>query len=192
MGSFILDQARQFVAGALVAGDVAVDATVGNGWDTLFLARQVGPLGRVIGFDVQPSAIDAARARLEAADLADRCILHRQSHAEMATVLATLAMAAPKVVMFNLGYLPGADKTITTQTGSTLRALGEALQVIVPGGLISVVAYRGHPGAAEECDEVESWSERLDQEHFDVTRVVDPSGPGHAPRLFVIRKLAVV
>jgi len=192
MGSFILDQAHKFVSDVLVHGDVAVDATVGKGWDTLLLAQLVGPGGRVIGFDVQPSAIESTRARLEAEGLAGRCTLYLRSHLEMATVLASVAAEAPKVVMFNLGYLPGGDKTITTLPGVTRRAVGDALELLAPGGVITVVAYRGHPGAAEECDAVAALTDRLEAKRFDVTRVVDSSGPGHAPRLFVIRKLAVV
>ena len=65
MGSFILDKAHDAVRAVVREGDTTIDATVGNGWDTVFLARLVGPTGRVIGLDVQADALENARRLLD-------------------------------------------------------------------------------------------------------------------------------
>ncbi|MFM1891187.1 MAG: hypothetical protein RLZ44_264 [Pseudomonadota bacterium] len=166
-------------------GDLAVDATVGNGHDTLFLANTVGAGGRVIGFDIQPAALAAARARLTAAGLAARVELHLSGHQQLADYLPPGQRLA--VAMFNLGYLPGADKACITRPETTAQALTAAWAALRPGGLVSVLVYIGHPGGREELAAVQGW--------LDAQR--DPTLDWHAeqgdaetsPILFLIRRL---
>lgn len=164
-----------------------MDATMGNGWDTLFLARLVGALGRVVAYDIQPSAIEAARRRLESEGLLSRCTLLLHYHADPGP-LGELSGDAPTAVMFNLGYLPGGDKSITTTPETTVVALEAMSGVLSEGGVITVVAYRDHPGGAEEAEAVAGWMGSLDAGRFETLCVEDPGGPSHAPILYVIRK----
>ena len=143
-----------------------MDATVGNGHDTLFLAEGVGASGRVFGFDVQPEAVARTRHRLEAAGLAGRVTLLAQGHETLRAALPPEAVGCVRAVMFNLGYLPGGDKTRITRTETTVPALDAALDVLAPGGVLTVVVYGGHPGGMEESEAVAVWSERLDQSRF--------------------------
>lgn len=138
----------------------AVDATAGNGHDTEFLARGVGPEGRVFAYDVQAEALETTRRRLEAAGLLERVGLRLASHEELGEA------GAIDIAMFNLGYCPGGDKHLVTRTDSTLRALEAATAGLNPGGLVTVVCYPGHPGGGEEADAVVAWTRRLDARRF--------------------------
>jgi SAM-dependent methyltransferase len=146
------------------SGLAAVDATAGNGHDTLFLARLVGPQGRVFAYDVQAEAIETTRRRLEAAGLLERVRLRLASHEELGE------NGPVDVVMFNLGYCPGGDKKLITQVGSTLRALEAAVDGLNPGGLVTVVCYPAHPGGREEADAVLEWARQLDPRQFRAMR----------------------
>ncbi len=114
--------AQQFVSEVLEEGDTAIDATVGNGYDTLFLAQQVGLSGRVYGFDVQASGIFRAKEKLADAGLQDAVTLFQMSHENLAAVLQSNKVSSVKSVMFNLGYLPSSDKSIQTLPETTIIA----------------------------------------------------------------------
>lgn len=146
--------AQRLLADVLAEGDLAIDATAGNGHDTRFLAERVGSVGRVLAFDVQDEAIEATRARLTAAGLAQRVTLLRQSHA---TLLAHAEPGSVAAVMFNLGYLPGHDHRQTTTAATTLEGLAAAAAVLKPGGALAVVCYPGHPEGATEAAAVADW-----------------------------------
>ncbi len=141
----------------LSPGDIAIDATAGNGHDTLFLARRVGPEGQVHAFDVQPRALAATRERLAASGCETPVRLYLESHARMQAVLPAELAGRVAAVTFNLGYLPGSDHAVVTARDSTLEALAQALALLRPGGLLSVLAYRGHPGGETEARAVATW-----------------------------------
>ena len=158
----ILNQAHAWVERVLKPGDLAVDATVGNGRDTAILAERVGPAGLVVGFDLQQDALDAASARLTSPGAADRVILVRTGHEGMAPVLADRTPGRrPRAVMFNLGYPPGGDHAFATRPATTLPALASALDLVLPGGMITVVCYPGHAGGREEQDAVLAWARAI-------------------------------
>lgn len=159
--------AHRLVEGLLEDGALAIDATAGNGHDTLFLAERVGESGRVLAFDVQAAAIEAARARVSAAGWAERVGFLTVSHAQMADHAAAGSVA---VVMFNLGYLPGENHDLTTCAESTLVALDAAVRVLRPGGGLSVVSYPGHPAGAAEAEAVAEWFCRLAESGWRVAR----------------------
>ncbi|WP_457675037.1 tRNA (mnm(5)s(2)U34)-methyltransferase [Thiolapillus sp.] len=143
-------KAHLIVGQYLDAGDLAVDATAGNGHDSLFLAQQVGEKGRVFAFDIQEQALRASAARLEQAGLAARVELIHGGHEHMAESLPADSQGRIRAVMFNLGYLPHSDKATITRSEHTLPALEQARRLLAPDGVISVLAYRGHPGGLEE------------------------------------------
>ncbi len=155
----ILAQARNLIQSALTPGDTAVDATVGNGHDTLFLAECVGPRGRVVGFDIQPSALAETTRRLHAAGLDERVELLLRGHEEMSAWFAgSASLPRPMAVMFNLGYQPGGDRSVITRPETTLVALDSALDLVTPGGIITVVVYVGHAGGKAEAEAVLEWA----------------------------------
>ena len=166
-------------------GDWAVDATVGNGHDTVLLAELVGRAGRVFGFDIQDTALEAARARLGPRS---QVTLVKAGHEEMTARLPEDAKGRLAAVMFNLGYLPGADKEVTTHTQTTLAALDQALGLLKPHGLITLVLYPGHAEGALETDAVRSYVENLPQE-FAVNRYARVNSARSAPELLAIERI---
>ncbi len=178
------EQAQQAVGQVLRPGERAVDATVGNGHDTLFLARQVVPGGRVIGFDVQPRALATAQTRLAASGLQHIVELQLCGHQQMRDRVPVDWPGRVGAVMFNLGYLPGGDKQWVTRAEHTLPALDQALHLLRVGGLVSLLVYRGHPGAQPEADAVTAWLGGLDARY----RVTGHASPG--PLLYLIGRLA--
>ncbi len=169
-------------------GDWVVDATAGNGHDTLFLAGLVGAEGRVFAFDVQAPAIESTRARLEAAGVAERCVLCHTSHHTMAGSLPPEAQGRLAAVMFNLGWLPGHDKQCITATTTTLAAVELALAWIREGGLLTVVVYPGHAGGEEEARAVEAWASALPSNTHEVRHVRSPNRQRRSPECWAIRK----
>lgn len=142
----------------LQPGDAAVDATAGNGHDTLFLTEATAPDGRVFAFDIQAAAVEATRLRLERAGVApERCSVIQDGHENLARHLPAELRGRLGAVVFNLGYLPGGDKSIVTSPDSTLRALRTALEWLRPGGAITLALYSGHPGGAEEARAVKEF-----------------------------------
>ena len=132
-------------------GDLVIDATAGNGHDTVFLAECVGPRGRVMAFDVQEAALVSARCRVDGTRWVE---FFHESHVTMDRHAAEGSVAA---VMFNLGFLPGEDHGLTTETGETLAALEVAARLLKPGGVLAVTCYPGHPAGAGEAMAVENW-----------------------------------
>jgi SAM-dependent methyltransferase len=172
--------ARQSVGAVLESGALAIDATVGNGHDTLFLAARIAPGGRVAGFDIQPQALDTTRARLEHAGLADHVTLYPCGHQFMLERIPKDWRGRVSAVMFNLGYLPGGDKRLITRAVTTLPALRQALAMLRPGGLLSLMVYRGHAGADDETRAVAEWVSDLDARYL----VARQASPG--PLLYLI------
>lgn len=166
----VLSFAHKLTAERLSPGGRAIDATLGTGADTLFLARAAGPRGGVYGFDIQPQALALAGERLrlareEALAALAPVTLLQQSHAAMAEAVPPTWRGTVSAVMFNLGYLPAgdADKTIITEPASTLAALEAALALLRPGGIITAVLYPGHEGGGSEAAAVEAWAAGLAQ-----------------------------
>jgi ubiquinone/menaquinone biosynthesis C-methylase UbiE len=176
--------AHTLVGSAVQLGDWVVDATVGNGHDTAFLAQCVGPSGRVFGFDVQSAALDAARERLQGQS--NVTLIHR-GHEHLAAGLPPDASGKIAAVMFNLGYLPGGDKGIVTRAASTLAALRQAVTLLSPGGVITVVIYTGHPGGADEAAAIHMFAHGLGAP-FEVTRHVQSETLTPAPELVIIQR----
>ncbi len=154
-------QAHAAWSARLHSGDWAVDATAGNGHDTVWLARCAGPAGRVFAVDIQEAALAATAARLRKEGLAGRVTLIQGDHARLPELLPEAARGRIALVCFNLGYLPGGDHRLTTRPDSTVAALEASLRLLVPEGALSVIAYRGHPGAAEEAAAVAAFLGRL-------------------------------
>lgn len=153
----LTERAHLLLTPHLGAGAIAIDATAGNGWDTAFLVSRVGPSGRVFSIDVQERAIEATRARIAGKPGCDCVTLICGSHADMERLVPAGVHRRVKAVMFNLGYLPSGDHELVTEPRSTLAALNAARELLAPDGAISILAYPGHPGGAQETQAVAHW-----------------------------------
>lgn len=163
-------------------GRLAIDATAGNGHDTLFLAELVGPTGRVWAVDLQDAAITRTRERV--GSLVDRVDLCVGNHADLKSMIPLEYHGQIAIVMFNLGYLPGGEKSMITQTDSTLTAFNSAWELLVGGGLLSVIAYPGHLGGEQEANAVADW---ISHRPLDVICSPSTSSP-ISPRHWLVRK----
>ena len=150
--------AHHLLQRSLQPGDWAVDATVGNGHDTLFLAQLVSTTGRVFGFDVQATALKVAAQRV--ANYPQVTLFHA-GHEELATRMPTQATGRVNGIMFNLGYLPGAPKETITHSETTLLALRQAVPLLQIGGLLTLILYPGHVGGDAEAAVVRTFAEAL-------------------------------
>ena len=177
--------ARDVLLRAVHAGDTVVDATMGNGHDTLFLAEHVGPEGHVYAFDIQQSALESTRKLLGENGMADRVTLFCRSHADLAEVVPAPIAA----VVFNLGWLPGGDHNITTLCESTQKAIGVALELLAPGGVLTVCAYPGHAEGDRERTMLISFFSALSNRRFNVLHQTFMNAGEGAPECFVVQKL---
>ena len=148
------------------ADSVAIDATAGNGHDTLFLASNIDNTGHIYVFDIQAQAIENTRNRLSTAGLSDRVTLIQTGHEHMAERIAIHHIGTVEIIMFNLGYLPSADKTVITSSTTTILALQAATEILAEKGIISILAYPGHPGGREETEAVIHWAKHLPIANF--------------------------
>jgi 16S rRNA C1402 N4-methylase RsmH len=180
-------------------GILAIDATAGNGFDTLFLATLVGQRGLVVAVDRQSSAIESTRVRLEENQLLERAKLIVGCHSHLREYLNDPEWVyhadsvkddglGIDIAMFNLGYLPLGDKSIITHSETTLQALDQVMELLRSDGILSVISYPGHDGGNEEHRSVCDWFQRRSSQlQMEVFR--DESNP-RSPVLWLARPIA--
>lgn len=181
--------AHRVIQRALHPGCIAVDATMGNGHDTLFLARHVGAAGHVYGLDVQEMALAASHDRLAEAELLHRVTLLHAGHEHMAEVLPEAVRGKVQACMFNLGFLPGSDKGVTTRAETTLAALGVALEWLADEGMLTVHTYGGHRGGQEEQQAVLAFAAQLPWDVWRVTRYDYMNKPCNPEALVLVERV---
>ncbi len=185
----VTEIAHLIVRSRVDAGAIAVDATVGNGHDTMILAACVGLRGQVFGFDVQADALLRTRARVAGAQVCDgRVILFHAGHEHMTRLLAAEVHGRLAVVMFNLGYLPGAAKHAITTTETTISAVSQAVSLLAVGGIVTIIVYRGHVGGVEEADGVRRSIAALSSD-FSVHSIARLDSATSAPELLIVERL---
>jgi len=185
----LTQQAHDALDVVILPGDTVIDATVGNGHDTLFLARQVQSHGKVYGFDIQQAALDSCHQRLLENQAQRQVSLFHAGHECMPILIPVeLHQGGIKAAMFNLGYLPGADHAISTRTSTTLSALDFTMQALSVGGMISILAYTGHSGGNDECTAVKHYLSSLDKILFRTTVLRPENTNKPPPELIIIRK----
>ena len=142
----LLDLHKQFILTHIKEGETVVDFTMGNGHDTEFLSRTVGERGHVYAFDVQEMALASTKKHLSEVGCPENYTLILDSHHNVKKYVDTKIKAG----MFNLGYLPGSDKRVTTMRETTLPAIEAAIDLMDRDAIILVAVYPGHAeGEAE-------------------------------------------
>lgn len=176
---------HHFLRERLRPGDRVVDATCGNGQDTLFLAELVGETGHVWAFDIQEEALRRTGERLVAAGLDKRVNLLHAGHERLAELVAGPIAAA----VFNLGYLPAGDRSVTTAADTTITALRLAAELLAGGGLLLIAVYTGHDGG-EEWEAVRGWASGLHPYEFNVWQARQLNRSEAAPFVVLVEKVA--
>lgn len=179
-----MEQAHAYMKACIVSGDVVVDATMGNGYDTVQLAQLVGENGRVIGFDIQQEAVERTSNRLLDAGLLDRCTLIHEGHEKMQHHIVEQI----KLVLFNLGYLPGGTHGLFTRAETTIIAIESAMILLQDNGVILIVVYHGGDSGYEERDALLQWVTTIDARNWrvQIQRIIN--WPNDPPFLIVIEK----
>lgn len=181
----VLQYAQQLLKDSVEEGDTVVDATAGNGHDTLFLAQLVGDEGQVYAFDVQKKAVDATLHRLLDQGLEHRALVLNKGHEEVANFIHKPVAAA----IFNLGYLPGSNHDIITKPITTIQAIEDLLKLLKVGGLIILVIYHGHPGGKEERDTVTDYVSQLPQKYVHVLKYEFLNQQNDPPFIIALEKM---
>ena len=175
-----LEMAHDFLAQVITPEDIVVDATMGNGYDTLFLAKLAK---QVYAFDIQEQALEKTSQRIQEAGLTNVDLI-LQGHETVDEYVTEV-----KAAIFNLGYLPSADKSIITQPQTTLEALEKLCHMLVKGGRIAIMIYYGHEGGDIERDAVLEFVSQLPQQEYTATIYRTLNQINNPPFLVMIEKL---
>ncbi|GAA0588223.1 class I SAM-dependent methyltransferase [Virgibacillus siamensis] len=163
----IINYSHYLLETAVEKGDTVIDATCGNGHDTLFLSKLVGETGHVFGFDIQEQAVINTQNRLTKNRLTNTDII-QDSHSNFIHHIPVDKLTRLGGAIFNLGYLPGSDKSIITRSESTILAIEGILSHLKQNGLVVLVIYHGHEGGTEEKEQLMRYTRLLDQKMFHV------------------------
>lgn len=174
------------VAEVVADGDFAVDATAGNGHDTVWLAERVGPHGRILACDIQSRALTITRERLAARGLTERVSLVRGDHGELATVLPRDWFGRVRAILYNLGGLQSGDPTVRTRPETTLKSFASALGCIASGGRLTAIIHPVDRPGREEEQAIQDWITGLPDARYQIERVRGPRSSQRDPWLLVV------
>lgn len=181
--------AQTFMRQFLKPRDLCIDATAGNGYDTVFLCRQVRDHGQVLAIDIQASALEATARRLDKEAIVSGFQLVQGDHSQLNSLVPEEWKERTRVICFNLGFLPRGDKKLTTQSATTIPALQSALPLLAPGGLLCVTAYPGHEEGAQETKAVDTLFSNLSGESHTVHRFSTLNTTRPAPVVYAVSRL---
>lgn len=176
----IIEYAHHLLDTYLKEEDVAIDMTIGNGKDTLFLSSRCK---WVYGFDIQESAIENTKELLKQ-NAAENVTLYRVSHEHVLEYI----LCPVQAVIFNLGYLPGGDKQITTLPNTTCLAIQNALSCLKVGGIMVIVCYPGHTMGLKEAKKVLDFAKNLSQQQYEVLQYAFINQMNHPPFIVAIER----
>lgn len=175
-----INMAHYWLKEIIEPDDIVIDATMGNGFDTIFLAQLTK---KVYSFDVQEAAIVSTQEKLVENKLEAQLIL--DGHENVDKYVDKVVKAA----IFNLGYLPKSDKSIITKPSTTLTALRKILTMMKKGSRLAIMVYYGHIGGSEEKASVENFVENLEQKEYQVMKYGAMNQKNTPPFLIMIEKL---
>jgi len=183
----IINFSHHLLEESVKKGETVIDATCGNGNDTLFLSKLVGENGQVLAFDIQEQAIQNAEQLITDHQRGNVSFI-LDSHAHASDYVSPEMKGKIGGAIFNLGYLPKSDKSIITQGHSTITAIDTMLQLLKKNGLIVIVVYHGHEGGKEEKETILKHISNLDQKHYQVLRYGFINQKNNPPFILAIQK----
>ncbi|NMB08006.1 MAG: methyltransferase domain-containing protein [Tissierellia bacterium] len=179
-----VDIAKRIMTNYVKEGDIVLDCTVGNGNDTIHLAKLVGDSGKVYGFDIQSIALKLTREKLEKENLLNRVFFIHDSHENIDNYISEKL----SLIVYNLGYLPGGDKSIKTNPITTIKSLKKAIKLLKSNGLLLITCYTGHSGGKEEKEKVKAYLGALDQKYANVLEFNFINQKNNPPVLYGVEK----
>lgn len=180
----VLNISKAIMDSVIDKDDYVIDATVGNGKDTLYMAKLVGNRGKVYGFDIQKIAIERTKEKLINEGLYRQVELINTGHEHMDMYINEKV----KLIVFNLGYLPGGNKNIITKPDTTIQAIKKSLNLLMDNGILLITSYIGHIGGIEEKNAVEEFLQKLDQKEYNVLQFKFINQINNPPILYGVEK----
>ena len=167
---------------------VVIDATLGNGNDTLKIADKMDHNGKIYAFDIQALAIETSQKRLaeftQSSEHSPEIIFIQDSHANFKAHI----QEPIDFIIYNLGYLPKGDKEITTLADSTLESVIAGLELLRGNGKMLIAVYHGHDAGKEEKSVLEAYLQALDQSQFHVFKQQFINQKNTPPFIYLIEK----
>lgn len=182
----ITEWCHHFINLQIKPGDLCIDATAGNGHDTLLLSQLTGPQGHVIAFDIQQAALDATRDMLDNHQAPDNVSLILDSHSHLKDYALPGTVSC---IVFNFGYLPSGDHKLATRSETSIPAIQQGLELLKKDGLMSLCIYSGGDSGFEERDALLAYLKTLDPKKYLVILSCYYNRPNHPPIPVLIRKL---
>ncbi len=179
----LLEVEKNFLIPHIKKGGVAVDFTMGNGHDTLWLSEALGENGKVYAFDIQPQALESSRKLLEESGAAKNYTLILDSHANVKNYVSEKIC----IGMFNLGFLPGGDKSITTKRETTMVAIRAAIDLLDADGALLIAVYPGHEEGTIEGELIEKELETLNRRELCASKFKIVNSPT-SPFFFLVER----
>ena len=176
----------RFLKEQIKEGDICIDATMGNGNDTLLLSQLCGQTGQVLAFDIQEAALSHTAALLEKEGAPENYRLILDSHAHMESYASPDSVSC---IVFNFGYLPGGDHSLATKSDTSIAAMEQALDLLKKDGLLSLCIYSGGDSGFEERDSILSWLKNLDPKKYLVIFTSYYNRPNNPPIPVLVYKL---
>jgi methylase of polypeptide subunit release factors len=163
---------------------IVIDATIGNGYDTLFLRKHLGDQGFLYGFDIQEKALQSTKERLVKNACFNKVKLIHDSHENFRKYVD----CPVDLILYNLGYLPKGDKNITTESTETLESVKEGMSLLKSGGVIIITVYPGHLPGALELEVLSNYLETIDQKEYAVMKIDFFNYKNKPPVVFMIER----
>ncbi|WP_027964391.1 class I SAM-dependent methyltransferase [Halalkalibacillus halophilus] len=183
----IIPFAHSLLAASVQEGETVVDATLGNGHDSLYLSKLVGRTGKVIGVDIQSEALEHAE-ELFSEHLVTNVTTQLIGHEKIGKVLLEESVGSIGGAIFNLGYLPGGDHSVTTKAETTIKAVDSLLAVLQQGRLIVMVLYPGHEDGKRETENLLSYLQAIPSKQADIFQYSMVNRSERAPFVVAIEK----
>ncbi len=182
-GFTVTEWNHRMLEGLISEGSFCIDATAGTGRDTLYLSQCAGEGGKVLAFDIQQTALDMTRQRLEQAQAPENTRLLLDSHTHMDRYVQK---GTADAILFNFGYLPGGDHSLATTPDTSLEAVEKGLELLKAGGVMSLCVYSGGDTGFAERDALLEFTARLNPKEFLVIRNDFFNRPNHPPIILLI------
>lgn len=180
----VLSISQDLIKRYVKQGDIVLDCTVGNGWDTLLLSQLVGNKGKVYGFDIQQIAITNTKNLLKRKGLENNVKLFLDGHENIDQYIDEKL----NLIIYNLGYLPGGNKEIKTIANTTIKSISKSLNLLRQNGILLITVYLGHAGGMEEKESIETLLTKLNQKDFNVLKYEFINQINNPPILYIIEK----
>jgi len=180
---------HHFIGIQVKEGDICIDATAGNGYDTEVLCQLVGAKGKVYAFDIQEQAIVSTRQRLIKSELENRATIILGGHENMKQYLPLEVHGQISCITFNFGYLPGGDRTMATGVDTSIAALEQGLDLLKKKGMMNLCIYSGGDSGFVEKERILSWLKGLDAKKYLVILTEYYNRPNHPPMPALVVRL---